>query len=362
MTKDRKKPTVLAVDDVQENIEILLEILDDMCEVAVALDGFSALEIAFATKPDLILLDIMMPEMDGYEVCRRLKQDKALKKIPIIFITALDSSEDESRGLAAGAIDYITKPFNPDVVKARVKNHLALYEASKLREDMEQIMRHDLKNPLMSIINVPQLIMMIEEKLSPQSVELLEQIEASGQKLLSMINLSLDTFKMEQGFYYLQPVRVELVSLLNRIIKEQCCAIKKRAEILMTIDGKQAESSDTFGVSGESLLCYTMFSNLLKNAIEATRGKGRITITLKSVFPRQISIHNPGAVPEDIRNTFFEKYATSGKKGGTGLGTYSAFLIAQTLGGTIQMKTSEDTGTLITVFLPVFDESPHISH
>ena len=346
-----KKPTVLVVDDVPGNVEILLEILDDLCEIAVALDGESALDAVFENKPDLILLDIMMPKMDGYEVCRRLKEDPVTRDIPIIFVTALDSIEDESKGLVAGAIDYITKPFNLSVVRTRVKNHLALCEAFRLREDVEMIMRHDLKNPLSFIMSAPELIMMTED-LSEQSVKILKQIEASGQKLLTMINHSLDTFKMERGMYNLNPVKVNLLMLFRRIINEQQGHLNKQIHILMILDGEPVRGSDVFEVSGEELLCYTLFSNLLNNALEASPYGEDIVITMESLLPKRITIQNQGVVPEEIRDVFFEKYSTSGKKSGTGLGTYSAALITETLEGNIQMETSEASGTSIVVNLP----------
>ncbi|MBF0112905.1 MAG: response regulator, partial [Desulfamplus sp.] len=157
-----QKYNILIVDDTEENIDVLSELLGDDYEVSVAIDGKSALEAVSDNPPDLILLDIMMPEIDGYEVCRKLKADPATKEIPIIFITAMSEITNEEQGLSLGAIDYITKPISPSIVKARIKNHLELHLARKelkqqneilkdnirLREEMEQIARHDIKTPL----------------------------------------------------------------------------------------------------------------------------------------------------------------------------------------------------------------------
>ena len=121
------KPKILIADDVAANIDILLATLGSEYAVIAARDGEKALAAAAQEpRPDLILLDVMMPNMDGYEVCRRLKEDPATAGIPVLFITALDSSADESRGLALGAVDYIIKPFQPELVKARVANHVEL--------------------------------------------------------------------------------------------------------------------------------------------------------------------------------------------------------------------------------------------
>ncbi len=117
---------VMVVDDTEANIDILLETLADDYKVVVATDGESALEDIEKNPPDLILLDIMMPGMDGYEVCQKLKEMEITRNIPVIFLTALKEEGDEARGLGLGAVDYITKPFNPELVKARVRNHLDL--------------------------------------------------------------------------------------------------------------------------------------------------------------------------------------------------------------------------------------------
>lgn len=122
-----EKPTILVVDDTAENLSVMSFLLKDLYKVKVANQGVKALRIAASDpQPDLILLDIMMPEMDGYEVCRQLQQDPQTRNIPIIFLTAKASVEDEEFGLELGAVDYITKPISPPVVLARVKTHLSL--------------------------------------------------------------------------------------------------------------------------------------------------------------------------------------------------------------------------------------------
>lgn len=118
---------ILLVDDNTTNLQLLRDTLDGYgYKLLAAKNGKTALSIAQKAKPDLILLDIMMPELDGYEVCRRLKDDQATAQIPVIFVTALSDAEDEAKGLTLGAVDYITKPFNPELVRARVRNHLEL--------------------------------------------------------------------------------------------------------------------------------------------------------------------------------------------------------------------------------------------
>lgn len=140
MTLFTEQPRVLIVDDTLENINILMSILMDQYEVSVATNGEKALKIAAMEDPsiDLILLDIVMPKMDGYEVCAKLKANQKTANIPVIFVTALTAEENEAQGLELGAVDYITKPFNPALVRARVKNHL---ELKNYRDKLEEMVR-----------------------------------------------------------------------------------------------------------------------------------------------------------------------------------------------------------------------------
>ncbi|MBF0235157.1 MAG: two-component system response regulator [Desulfamplus sp.] len=134
--------TVMVVDDTEANIDVLVNTLEDMYDIQVAMDGETALEDIKEEPPDLILLDIMMPGMDGYEVCQRLKADESTKNIPVIFLTAMTDEKDEAKGLALGAVDYVTKPFSPDLVKARVKNQL---ELKKHRDHLEELVQERTK-------------------------------------------------------------------------------------------------------------------------------------------------------------------------------------------------------------------------
>jgi CheY-like chemotaxis protein len=149
----RSRPSLLIVDDEPINIDLLLDTFDFEYEVLAATDGKTALEAAEREQPDLILLDVMMPGIDGYEVCRRLKDNHETQNIPVIFITALSSGADEIRGLELGARDYLTKPIDPPSVKARVNNQVKLkYEQDKLVRlaTLEQTLRENLLEALES--------------------------------------------------------------------------------------------------------------------------------------------------------------------------------------------------------------------
>lgn len=362
---DDRKWRILVVDDEPNNLQLMRQILGDYYKMAFAPNGFKALEIALKLKVDLILLDIMMPGMDGYQVCEKLKSDPETSNIPIIFVTAKDEAKDETRGLELGAIDYITKPINPAIVRSRVRNHLnlkrayekienqnkELIESARLREDVERITRHDLKAPLNAIITLPR-IMMMEADLPAKHISHLKLIEESGLNMLRMINLSLDLFKMERGIYPFQAASVDILQLVGKILNELWEIIKTRyISIEILINDRPAGDQDNFMALGEELLCYSMLANLIKNALEASPPGEKVIISLNHVKNiAVISIHNTGAVPENIRDRFFDKYVTH-KNGGTGLGTYSARLMAETQAGSINFETSEEKGTTVTVLL-----------
>jgi len=131
------RPTILVADDSPQNIELLSRVLGQDYRIKVATSGEKALKIVYSDEPpELILLDIMMPDVSGHEVCRRIKANPDRRRIPIIFVTAMSSIEDESLGLAIGAVDYITKPISPPLVQARVRTHLALYDQARELERM----------------------------------------------------------------------------------------------------------------------------------------------------------------------------------------------------------------------------------
>ena len=151
MATDRQK--ILVIDDTQENIDLLFAVLSKEYAVMAALNGKSGIEIASGnTPPDLVLLDIQMPGMDGYEVCKKLKANPVTRNIPVIFVTALGESENESEGFAVGAVDYIAKPISPSIVRARVKTHLALYDQNRTLEKKVKDRTRELNDTRLEIV------------------------------------------------------------------------------------------------------------------------------------------------------------------------------------------------------------------
>ncbi len=352
LMQNSNRGVVMIVDDVESEIDILVDILHKEYEVCVAMDGESALEAAAEVGPDLILLDVLMPGMDGYEVCRRLKQNPKTMDISIIFVTVLSEEGHEATGLELGALDYITKPFNRDIVLARVRNHMDLIEAHRLKEDVKRIVTHDMRNELNMIIGLPD-ILLRDDNLSPRQREMLEKIRKSGYALLNMVNLELQLYKMERGLYDFIPSNVDALNVLRRIIEHKASIQKQKSiEVKMTLAGRQPVNGEPFFVRSEELLLYCMLSNLVANAIEASPAGGEVAIDMADADSSRIVIHNMGAVPVEIRDRFFKKFVTAGKSCGTGLGTYSALLMARAHGGAIEMETSEEKGTTVSVLLP----------
>ncbi len=364
---DEQKLMVLVVDDVAENIDVIAGVLAEDYDVKVALNGEDALDIAFSKPhPDLILLDIMMPGMDGYQVCQKLKENPSTHDIPVIFVTALDEMEDEAKGFDVGGVDYITKPIQTPLVLARTKAHLELkmarqrlkeqnrilQENIRLREDVESIIRHDLKTPINVVMWAPD-ILIAEGNLTASQIETLHVLKQASFSMLKIINSSINLIKMERGDYHVQPAPVNILKPINQIENEMRGLMRtKKLKLDIRINGLPPMPSDDFTIEGEEILFYTMFANLIKNSMEASPDDHTVSVFLDNSSAHIIRIHNHGAVHQNIRDRFFEKYVTGKKTSGTGLGTYSARMIAETMNGKVLLDTSVDEETTITVSFP----------
>lgn len=225
-------------------------------------------------------------------------------------------------------------------------------ETERLKEDVERIMRHDLKNPLNSIINFPA-VLKEEDNINEEQKEMLQIIEDAGLSMLKMINDSLDLFRMEKGRYEYKPEIMDITKTISRLSAELLpIANHYEVGIEVMIDGNPLKEAQPTRIFGEDLLIYSMLSNLLTNAIEASPPGETALLTVNTENKIVFELQNRGAVPEHIIPAFFGKYVTAGKKRGTGLGTYSAKLMAEVMGGSICLATSEEDGTRITVTIP----------
>ncbi|MFK8011751.1 MAG: diguanylate cyclase [Marinicellaceae bacterium] len=191
---NQNKPTLLLVDDERLHINILNNMLKDSYEIKVALNGRQAVERAISSpKPDLILLDVQMPELDGFEVLTLLQKDTRTKGIPVIFITALDSEDDETKGFELGAVDYITKPFSPAIVNARIKIHLKLMRQKCELQDMhKQVLALSMTDELTGIANRRRFNDFLEQEWTRSS-----RVEST----LGLLMMDIDHFKLYNDHY-----------------------------------------------------------------------------------------------------------------------------------------------------------------
>src|SRR5438105_10835989 len=201
-----EKSRILVVDDVSKNLQVVGTMLRNQgYDVMPATSGRQALERVALEVPDLILLDLMMPEMDGLEVCRRLKAEPLTEQIPIIFLTASNEMEHLVKGFEVGAVDYVTKPFNPPELLARVRTHLELKHArQRLREMNDEknefmgIAAHDLRSPLNAIKGYSEMVLE-DAKLDPEQAELVGRIHEASKRMVEMVQNLLDVNAIERG-------------------------------------------------------------------------------------------------------------------------------------------------------------------
>jgi CheY-like chemotaxis protein len=364
--KAKERPTILVVDDTPDNLHLLSALFKDDYRVKIAHNGEKALSICQSdTPPDLVLLDIMMPDMDGFEVAQHLRGHPSSEHIPIIFVTAMTGEDARLKGMELGAVDFVTKPIDPVALTARVKNFMRYIElhsqlqadydemmqTERLKEDVERITRHDMKGPLSGVIGLVQSLA-DADNLTEDQKDSIRMIEETALQVLDMINLSNELFKIETGRFVLKPQVVTVVQIIRRIAElvRRTFAVRNLTIAVATPHGVKDEELLALG---DSMLCYSLFQNLLKNACEAAPDDSTVTVTIHNGVPMRITLENQGVVPAAIRDTFFEKFATAGKQGGTGLGTYSARLLTEAQNGTIAMETSDETGlTRITLTLP----------
>jgi len=349
-------PDILIVDDVPGNLVILNDILESNgFKVRPVLNGTMALQVAAKEKPDLILLDIMMPDMDGFEVCRRFKENEQLQDIPIIFISALTDTVDIVKAFNSGGVDYISKPFRAQEVVARVSTHITLQQQKRELQELNAakdkfftIIAHDLRGPFNGFLGLTQIM---AEEISTLTTDEIQKIaldlNSSASKLFQLLKNLLNWSRMQQGLVQFIPEKFDLQTIINKIIGlHQDAARMKGIEILNTI-------SDSQMVFADINLFQTVIRNLLSNAIKFTNKDGNIIISAnqndEGQFQISIKDSGIGISPEMVSNLFRIDVRT-GRKGtegelSTGLGLLLCKEFIEKHGGNIWVESEEGKGS-----------------
>lgn len=238
------------------------------------------------------------------------------------------------------------------LLRKEIAHQRAKEREEKLRAEVERIAQHDVKSPLIGIHSGIQYLEQFTE-LTQEQASILVDIQDATDTAMDMVNRSLDLYKMESGTYEYNPTDMDMLGVVKRAKDAlSSLAMAKGVEVFITQSGTIPGDGANLPCRAEEPLCYSLISNLLKNAIEASTPGDRATIAISDEDGIKLTFHNPAMVPVEVQDTFFDKLSTAGKSGGTGLGTYSALLMTEVMGGTISMSTSETDGTLVTVTLP----------
>jgi signal transduction histidine kinase len=360
--------SVLMVDDTPANLELLSGMLKVRgYKVRAAISGKLALQAARNDPPDLILLDINMPEMNGYEVCEILKSEEKLKDIPVIFLSALTETMDKVKAFGAGGVDYITKPFQFEEVEARVEAHLELRrqklrlqaaysklsELENLRDSLVHMIVHDLRSPLTAIFAYLELIDENQEKnLSASQLNNVSEARKTARQMIGIVSDVLDASKMEGGQMKLDLAECDLVGVVENCVSG-LKALSRNRTVLFT-PGKMPA---VVAADGEIIL--RVVQNLLANALKFTQDDGLIRLEVEPAGESvRVSVHDdgPGIAPE-YRQKIFDKFAqvklpTGRQKHSTGLGLTFCKLAVEAHGGRIGVDGEEGKGSTFWFELP----------
>jgi signal transduction histidine kinase len=361
-------PNVIVVDDTPANLQLLTGMLKERgYKVRPVPSGKLALQAAKNDPPDLILLDIMMPEMAGYEVCERLKADETLRETPIIFISALNETMDKVRAFGVGGVDYVTKPFQFEEVNARVSTHLELQrQRRELKENYEKLLRleelrdnlvhmivHDLRNPLQGISGFLDLALTLEkETLTEDGLEYLQTAKRSTTEVIDMVNAVLDVSKMEAGEMKLRLAECDLVRIAADLMSGMQ-SLKEARE--MILDAPPAPVT----VVADGDLILRVIQNLLGNALKFTPSDGWIRLVIEPDENRvcvKVRDNGPG-IPAEYRVRIFEKFGqvearANRQKYSTGLGLTFCKLAVEAHGGSVGVESEIGKGSTFWFVLP----------
>jgi signal transduction histidine kinase len=360
---------ILAVDDTRDNLILVQAILEsEGYEIDLVADGITALQHVEQSPPDLILLDVMMPGMDGYEVTRRIRSNRALSYIPILLITAFHESS-VVEGLDAGADDFIRKPFDTDELLARVRSLLRLKHSldeqrkmARQREDFVSRLTHDLRTPLVAADRMLNLFdMEIYCKISPEMKQAIAVMIRSNQNLMQMVNTLLEVYRFEAGKKTLNYESCNLQEIAQEVVSELNLLATEKGLILKLDTHELDPSSKNAGiVMGDSLELRRVLNNLIANAIKFT-DTGSITIRifetsttleLQNWVTIEVEDTGYGIAPED-QATIFERFRQGrNKRSGSGLGLHLSSRIVEAHEGKIEVVSEQGKGSIFTVKLP----------
>ncbi|KZN30646.1 response regulator [Pseudoalteromonas luteoviolacea] len=353
---------VLVVDDVADNIKVISDILRKDYKVKAALNGKKALQIcAMEPQPDLVLLDIMMPDMDGIEVCKRLKSDPQTQHITVIFLSALEQTEHIVKGLELGAVDYITKPANPSIVRSRVKAHCRAIESNRLmRNQIDTMMENAKLQDQFDNMNQHQIIAPIRDiqsassKLSDhlnepeKAQQYLDHIQQHCQQLQLHVDNMQALQKIERDEYSLSISTIPLYEVVEKVLLGLSHIISKEQ---IQIANNLAPG---LKIKGDQQLLFTVLTQLIQNALEASNTQKLVSISARSDNQvHTLSILNSDPIPASIRSQFFEKFVSHGKGERSGLGTYTAKKLTEKQNGFIEYRSDEESGTEVFVSMPI---------
>lgn len=352
---DIKNSTILIVDDNSTNLGVFYEYLNAHgFKILLAQSGKDALEIAKKRKPDLILLDIVMPEMDGYETCSLLKSDKTVEDIPIIFVTALSDLNDKVKGFRSGGVDYLTKPVQREELVARVTAHLTIryqqkilseYNASKAK--LFSILAHDLMTPFTSLLGFSKILAENSKNMSRNEIaDFSDKIHKSLGDLLSLLQNVLEWSRTQTVAAKVVKSEINLKKLSDEIIYLNKLALEDKN---IAMNNKLPDNCEIYA---DERMIKTVVRNLISNAIKFTRQNGKIEIFCReegNYYEISVVDNGVGIKEENIYKLFniYENHSTTGTNSekGTGLGLVLCKDFVEKNGGKIGVESEFNKGS-----------------